>query len=400
MSRVQKAACGGKPAARIFNGQLLVIFGITFLAYANNSVFFSYYEYLHTTGIDPRLIGLLISVFSAASLVVRPLISPFIHSANARAWLYGGTLMVVAGLAAYSLAQSFWGMLAVRIFHGLAFVVMGTALMALTIDYIPAERSAQVFGLLAVVILVPNTIIPPVLPLLEKTLGGFNRVLLGFALVSLLVPALVRWLQRPPAGTTPQPRGSALSRREIWQDITDPGIAALLVAMLLFYSTHALVFFFLDGFGRSLGIRATGLFMTLATAGEIGVRLAAGGLFDRLDKTVVAGAAMVALAAAYLALGQVASEAGFFVLAVVLGLGWGVAMPVFNGLMFDVSSARLRAFNLNLGLQMFQGGFFLGPFIGGPVVAARGFTPLFNLCAVMGICAAGLVFFLKTRMGE
>ena len=54
-------------------------------------------------------------------------------------------------------------------------------------------------------------------------------------------------------------------------------------------------------------------------------------------------------------------------------------MPVFNALLLDVSGSRLRAFNTNLGMQMFQAGFFFGPFIGAPIVAGLGFSRLFEI---------------------
>ena len=38
----------------------------------------------------------------------------------------------------------------------------------------------------------------------------------------------------------------------------------------------------------------------------------------------------------------------------------GVAMPLINALAFDLSTPRLRAYNSNLGMQMFQGGFSWG----------------------------------------
>jgi predicted MFS family arabinose efflux permease len=391
------ARSAGRGASRaVWSRSFICICLVTFLAYANNSVFFSFYEYLKTLPIAPESFGLLIAVFSAVSLVVRPVMSPFVHSGNARRLLFAGTLMVAVALAAYSLALNFWSMLLVRILHGLAFVVMGTALMALTIDFIPRKRSAQIFGLLAIVILVPNTIVPPVLPLLDRSLGGFTGVLLFFALVTLLIFPLIKSLKKPAQDAVRgQAAESALTRQEIWQDIRDPAVAVLLIAMLLFFSTHALVFFFLDAYGRSLGISATGLFLTLATASEIGVRLAAGSLFDRLDKCLLAAGALLGLAVAYAVLGHVRGPVGFFILGGVLGVGWGIAMPVFNGLMFDMSAPRFRAFNLNLGLQMFQGGFFLGPFIGGPVAAKFGFAALFSVCA--GLSLLSLVFTVYLR---
>ncbi len=409
----------GKPvdSARsksIWSREFLFICLITFLAYANNSVFFTFYEYLKSLPVSPESFGLIIAVFSAASLIVRPILSPFIHPDNAGPYLFAGTVMVIAALVSYTIAISFWSMMIVRIFHGLAFVVMGTALMALTVDFIPKERSAQVFGLLAIVILIPNTVIPPILPLLSRIMGGFTGMLIFFAVVTVLVFPLVNALK--PNVTKKNIAGSfqntesagenlksghavgMLSREEIFRDILDPRVAALLVAMLLFFSTYALVFFFLDGYGRSIGISSTGFFMTIATASEIGIRLAAGSMFDRMDKCLLTSFTMFGLALAYALLGHVYGSYAFFALGGLLGVGWGIAMPVFNGLMFDISTPRFQAFNLNLGLQMFQGGFFLGPFIGGPVVTRWGFPVLFNVCAVMNLSALVFTFYLKKKL--
>jgi predicted MFS family arabinose efflux permease len=379
---------------RLFPKELILLFGITFLAYANISVFFRFYAYLNTLSIDPKWFGLLIGIFSAVSLIARPLLSPFFHAGNARRYLCIGAAMAVLSLAAYGLAQAFWGMVWVRAFHGLAFVVLGAALMTVTIDYIPKERSGQAFGLLSIIILVPNTMIPPLLPMLSQTLGGFTRVLLLFAAILLLIFPLVFYVKskdRPP-GEGPLTRSPGW--REILKNLQDPRIPLLLAAMLFLYCGHAMVFFYLDGYGRSIGIAATGFFLTLATVSEITVRVVAGSFFDRINKAHLMTGTMVGLSLGYLALALVGGKMAFFGLGAVLGLGWGVAMPVFNGMLFDVSIPQYRAFNTNLGLQMFQGGFFLGPFIGGTVVDHCGFTTLFYLCALLSLFSALLAYSL------
>jgi predicted MFS family arabinose efflux permease len=67
-------------------------------------------------------------------------------------------------------------------------------------------------------------------------------------------------------------------------------------------------------------------------------------------------------------------------------------MPVFSGLIFDISIPRTRVFNINLGMQMFQGGFFLGPFLGGFLVVHCGMSFLFYMCAAFSVISAGLIF--------
>ncbi len=381
----------------LWNRQMIFLFGATFLAYSNISVFFHFYAYMGTLGIDPRWFGLLISIFSAVSLAVRPVISPFFHTENARPFLLYGTAMVIAALISYSLAHGLWSLILVRVFHSLAFVILGTALMALTVLHIPKERSAQAFGLLAIIILIPNTIIPPALPFLSRHLGGFTHVLLLFAGITFLVFPFIMGIRPPQELSRGDPPARSLTLGEIREDLTSASLIMVLGAMLFLYSGYALVFFFLDGYGRSIGITDTGLFLTLATLGEIGVRLGAGSRFDRMHKPPLITLSMLGLTLAYAALAHVPGRTAFFGLGLLLGLGWGVAMPVFNGLLFDMSPPRVRVFNINLGMQMFQGGFFLGPFLGGPILVRYGFPSIFHMCAVLSIMSAGLIFMMERK---
>ena len=384
---------GIRPASSgIWRRDMLILYGATFLAYANISVFFQFVAYLGGLHIAPGWFGLIIGIFSAVSLIARPVVIPFIHSGNVRRFLGIGVFAAAASLAAYSASTGLWSMIAVRIFHGLAFVVLGAALMTIIVEHIPRDSSAQAFGILAVFILIPNTVIPPMLPFLERRLGGFTHVLMLFSLITALVYPLVLMIH-PKADThhTSAVR-NRLPLKDIVRNLKDIRIYSLLTAMLLLYCGHALVFFFLDGYGRSIGVHDTGFFLTLTSIGEIGIRLTAGNFFDRMNKVRLSIWTLMGLAAGYAALALVSSEIAFFTIGMVLGLGWGVAMPVFNSLIFDMSSPEFRAFNTNLGLQMFQGGFFIGPFLGAWTVQRWGFPPLFYLCAVMAIGAAVTVW--------
>ena len=366
--------------------------GAAFLAYANISVFFGFYDHLRTLPIDPAEYGVLIGVLAAVALIVRPIISPFFHAGNARSLLFLGTSLAVASLAAYSFADSFWSLFLIRILHGLSFAVVGTALMTLIVEVIPKNRSAQFFGYIAVVTLIPNTLVPPFLPFLGRVLGGFNQILLAFAALTLLMFPLL-WSLGKGSGEGNKKPPSALTGTEILEDLRDPQVLLLLLSMLMLYCGHALIFFFLDGYGKFIGVAYAGVFLTLSTVGEIGVRVVAGSIFDRWDKIRLSICTLVGLALCYLLLAHLHGMWLFFALGLLFGLGWGIAMPVFNGLMFDVSKPRFRAFNINLGLQMFQAGFFLGPILGAPLLEKWGYSMIYNLCAGMSLLAALLMFF-------
>ena len=375
----------------LWNRQFMVLMAVTFLTYANISVFFQFYDYLEAIAISPQWTGVIISTFAAVSLLVRPLVSPVFNAGNARPFLAAGTAMIMVALGSYSLTQSLAGLLAVRVFHGLAFVVMGSALTALMVQYVPQGGSAQFFGYLSIIILIPNTLVPSILPFLNRLLGGFQGVLLGFAVLTGMIFFMLPLLK--PAKTGPAKAHNRLTWPEIRENLTDKRVLFLLLAMLLMYCGHAVIFFFLSSFGQTRGIIHAGLFLTLATAGEILVRLIGGSFFNRMDKARLLAIILACLALAYAFLAGTGSLGPFLAMGAVFGLGWGIALPVFNGFMFDLSRPKFQSMNTNLGMQMFQAGFFFGPFIGAAVIPPWGFGALFYLCAALSLLGAVLLIF-------
>ena len=378
----------------LWNRQFMVLMAITFLTYANISVFFQFYDYLEDISMDPQWIGVIISTFAAVSLLIRPLVSPVFNAGNARSFLTAGTVMIIFALCSYSLTQSLAGLLAVRVFHGLAFVVMGSALTALMVEHVPKGGSAKFFGYLSIIILIPNTLIPSLLPFLNRLLGGFQSVLLGFGVLTGMIFFMLPFLKQAET----DPAKTDIHKRLTWPDIrenlTDKSVLLLLLAMLLMYCGHAVIFFFLNSFGQARGLIHAGLFLTLATAGEIMVRVLGGSFFDRMNKARLLGIIMACLALAYVLLANTSSLWKFLLTGAGFGLGWGVALPVFNGFMFDISQPRFQSMNTNLGMQMFQAGFFFGPFIGAAVIPQWGFGALFHLCAVFSALGAMLLLFI------
>ena len=186
-----------------------VLFNIAvFLAFINIAVFFSFEEYLRTLPINTQWFGLLIGLFSAVALVIRPFISPFSHPGNARGWISGGTLGVMAALAAYGWADTLWSMALLRLFHGAAHVILATALMTVIVQRIPPGRSGQAFGLLSIITLLPYAVIPPVLKVLMERLGGYPQVLTFFAGAMVLIfPLIFLKGSGPDAGTGAGPAG-------------------------------------------------------------------------------------------------------------------------------------------------------------------------------------------------
>ncbi len=391
-----RTASQATPPAAIWNRGFLAIMAILFIIFCNMAVFFQLYEYLHQLAVSPRWAGFIIGVFALVALLIRPFISPWLTPFNARRWLILGTLGVVVALLLYNLAQGSWSLVLVRVLHGVAYVVMATAGMAALVAVIPPEKSGQAFGIMAVVTLLPYAVLPPLVVALSRYFGDFLHVLNLTALMMLLILPLAWLMPLPRKGD-----GSRPPERLRWQDIkenlSDRRILGLLIASLFVFTAFTPVFYFIKSYAAILGIANAGWFFTISTGTEIAVRLVGGSHFDRWPKHRLLAAALLVLALSYLGLVLVSGHALFFTLAVGLGLGWGVALPMLNSLLFDLSAPRFKALNANLGLEMFQGGFFLGPYLGAWLLSGWGYGVLFASCAAA--CLAALLFLPMIKKG-
>lgn len=382
------------PSEKIFTKEFLALNGIIFLVFCNVAVFFQFQNYLQNElQLAPNHLGFLIGIFAFTALIVRPVISPFLHSDNARKWLLMSTVGVIVSLLLYYPATGFWSLTLVRVLHGGIYVVLATAALTKMMDSIPETRSGQAFGLITVITLLPYAVMPPLLDPLIRSFGGFLPVLLGTALLMIGVFPLLFLIK---AGPEKEGRvRQQFSRRELIENLKDPPILSLLLISLLVYTAFAPVFFFLKGYALKIGIANPGWFFTLSTAMEIAVRLVGGSLLDKGSKTRLLIYALAGLAGAYFLLAQRPGLSLFYGLGLFFGIGWGIAMPLLNGLIFDHSAPRFRAMNTNLAMVMFQGGFFLGPLMGGWILSGWDFEGVFYGCGFLILGALGLTVWAR-----
>ena len=389
---------GQGPRAPLWTRPFLAVNLIAFLVYCNMALFFLLFDQLRGMGLDPRQAGMVIAAFSTSVLLMRPFISTFMHAGNARLWMGLGASGVAVALAIYPLCASWKAFLILRVMHGLAYVVMATATMAAFSACVPQQRSGEAFGVMGVVTLLPYAVLPPLVAPLAVMVGGYMNLVALTAPVMLLVLPLMLWLG-PGMGAGPGQAPGRPGRREIMANLADPAVLSLLVLFLLLTTCFAAQFYFIAPFADARGIAQAGLFFTLSTCSEIGVRFGSRRWLDRLPKNRLMAAAVIWLAACFAGLALCSSQWLFIGLALANGLGWGVAFPLFSALLFDLSPPRLRAMNTNLGMVSFQGGLMLGPLVGGFLSAGLGFGGVFMLCA--GVClvvTVGLCF-LRVRPG-
>ncbi len=384
---------------KLLSREFIILGGLFFITSAVMAVFFQLQQYLASLGIDPGWFGFIIGADSLAALFLQPLLSPFLHSGNARKWMLIGLSAMITALFLYRPAVTIMPLVAVRMLTGAGFICFVSAMMAMIVDFIPAQKSGQAFGYLSLTRLMPYAVIPPFVGYLSVISGGFTVMLIYGACFIVLSLSLLLLIKSPAKiidKTNMKKQG--FTGREVLEDIKDRNVAILFLANLLLYSGYTAVFFFLKDYGIKIGIANPGIFFTIATAAMIGIRLLSGTLFDKLNKVSLTAWSLTGLTICYVALAHTHSQGLFYALSLLFGIGWGIVMPLLNALMFDLSQPRFRGLNLNLSLVFMQGSFFIGPFMGGFVMTTFGYGGLFYLCGTLSIITAGLTWLISYKM--
>src|SRR6185369_9916959 len=325
--------------------------------------------------------------------------SPFMNTDNApRTMLLGIAILIASGLC-YFYVHSFWGLIALRMFNGAGQFCLSAGAMALFVAVIPPEKSGQAFGLYSVAILAAYGGGPAIMDSLAAFIPTPPH---GYAAATLsLLPAVWIILQIRRRRNMRLQAASQTAHLPAWTDVRD-NLSQLPVALLLllnmsYFANWSSLFFLFKGFAQQQGLANVGAFFTVQMGLMIVIRLLAGRLFDRVNKVGLVGASFIIVAAGHLAMDHLPGVWGVPLVGAIFGRGMGMGYPRINGLMFEVSAAHFRSLNANLMLFAVQAGFFIGPVIGGALVANHGYHGYFLVSIALALAAVALSILLACQ---
>nr|WP_320114943.1 MFS transporter [uncultured Desulfuromonas sp.] len=350
--------------------------------------FVSFTEYLGYLGISTQAIGMILSFDALASLVFQLLLAPYVSNGNARRWLVLGVLCYATALVLMAQAGTVWQFSLLRLVQGCGLVFIQAPLVVMLIEFIPEGRSGEAFGVFTLIRLLPYTVIPVIIDLGVQQPGQFTTVLYLAAAVSLL-PVLAVFLPkgRIPAAVAHQATGL----RSVVDSFRSRPVLCLQLSTLLLFCGYSSIFYYIRAYGASVDLKNPAIFFSAASAAMILIRVLLLRAFDRYDKVTMSMIGMAAAMVSYALIPQFHQEGLFLGLAVLLGAGWGVAMPLQGAVLFDISAPEKRALNQNIFLAMVMAGFFVGPLFGGVLISALGYGVFFYAMAVLTLVSVLLM---------
>ena len=373
---------------------IVAIVIICFLITAPLSVLFSFNQYLTTNlHISQAQAGFIIAAFNLVSLIIRPIITPFLSDFKmAKRILKISLLFSFAAFMMYPLSKTLFMLYLTRVIHGFGYVLGMSALSALMVFFIPKNRSGAAFSIFTTATLCPVIFIPPILPYLENVLGDNPNVicLIGsFLIIGVPLLLLIKEKDR-----VSDEQNSRVPLSEWLQNfIKSPPLIIISLTTMGFYLGYATVFYFLIDYSV-LHKGNAGVFISTSMIISLLIRFSATFLLDKYSKSVLLSMALMVSVLGFLGLSYFTAPHYFLIISVLFGISWGFSPPLVSALIYDVSDDRFKISNVNMGLQMMDSGFLFGPLIGAQVLAHSSFTTLYILAALLTVTIAVLTLFV------
>lgn len=370
----------------------LVTPGYCFILAANFLLFFAFYLILpilpfyltEVFGANNAAIGVILSSYTVAALCIRPF-SGFLLDTFSRKPLYLIAYFVFVSIfAGYMLAGVLSLFIMFRVVHGLAFGMVTVAGNTIVIDVSPSSRRGEAIGYYG---LMNNTAmsIGPMVGLFLHDIYPFETIFLC-SLISGSIGFIMACLVKTPPKTPVEREPISLDRFILLKGI--PAGVSLLLLSIPYGMTTTYVAIYSKEIGIALN---TGLFFTFMAVGMAVSRLFSGRQVDkgRITQIISLGFYLVCtcffLLAACGKLMQINPEFTtvlFFIIPLLLGVGFGTMFPAFNSLFVNLAPHNKRGTATSTYLTSWDVGIGIGLTLGGYIAQHVSFdmTYLFGAC--------------------
>ena len=351
-----------------------------------------------TYGAGKDAIGLALAGYAVMALLVRPFSGYVVDHLPRKIVLLVSNFLFVACFAGYLAAGSLVAFAIFRSLHGAPFGATTVALNTVAIDSLPSSRRTEGMGYYGL----SNNIATAIGPVLAIWLLGVFRgrfellfvLSLGVSLLGLVLDAGVKLPQKQIQ--EPESKVVSLDRFFLLRGVPEA------VVTVLFAVCHSVVVTYVAIYGKQeLGITSgTGLFFSLFAIGLIISRLTGAKALreNRISRNASVG--IVVSFAGYLIFAVMRNEVGYFLSALVIGLGNGHWFPAFLNMFINLAENNRRGTASSSILTAWDAGSGLGVLAGGVLCEHFGYGPSFVVAVLVFAGGAAYYFFSVRRHFE
>ena len=320
-------------------------------------------------GADKTSIGAILSCYTIAALCMRPFSGYLLDSFSRKPLYLLAYFLFTMMFGGYMLAGTLTFFILCRIIHGFSFGMVTVSGNTIVIDIMPSSRRGEGLGYYGLANNIAMSIGPMTGLFLHDADVGYTFIFscsLGACILGFLCAYLVKTPYKAPVKREP----ISLDRFILLKGIP-AGISLLLLSIPYGMTTN-----YVAMYAKQIGITAsTGFFFTLMAIGMAISRLFSGKLVDKGMITQVIQAGLYLVCFCFFGLSACgwtvnwnlqATTMFFFVIALLMGVGFGTMFPAYNTLFVNLApnsqrgtatSTYLTSWDVGIGIGMVVGGY-------------------------------------------
>jgi MFS family permease len=364
---------------RLFSPRFFVMCGFTF------TVFLSAFQLLptapfriHDLGGSTFASGLFLGFLTYASAFSAPLTGAISDRIGRRRTLVVASGVILLCAIGYALTTSYRVMLALVVVHGVFWSGLLSASAAYMTSLLPERRRAEGIAYWGLSTVAAVAVAPPfAFWLLHR--GGWRWICISCASLNALMGAIAWTLDddRLPGDLSTSVPTSLIEWR----------VLVLSLTLFLYSFGYGAITSFSAVYADAIGVSPKSLYLTVIAVVILLTRPFSGGLADRIGYRRVFMPCLVLISAGLALLASGATRGSLVASAIVFGLGFGTAYPVFVAyVMRDVTAAR-RGAAFGAILAAFDTGIGTGSTSVGWLIERYGFSTAFGTAAVLSAIA-------------
>ena len=347
-------------------------------------------------GADKTSIGAILSCYTIAALCMRPFSGYLLDTFSRKPLYLLAYFFFTAMFGGYMLAGTLSLFILFRIIHGFSFGMVTVSGNTIVIDIMPSSRRGEGLGYYGLANNIAMSIGPMTGLFLHDASIGYTTIFccsLGACMLGFLCAYLVKTPHKAPVQREP----ISLDRFILLKGIP-AGISLLLLSIPYGMTTN-----YVAMYAKQIGITtSTGFFFTLMAIGMAVSRLFSGKLVDKGMITHVIQAGMYLVCICFFGLSacgwviewfQEATVAIFYLIALLLGIGFGTMFPAYKTLFVNLAPNSQRGTATSTYLTSWDVGIGIGMVVGGYIAEISTFKMAYFAGAILTVLS--LFYFIR-----
>ena len=370
----EQAAHAGKPAAKLWTRDLVLIILVNLCVFTNHIMSLSTFPfYIQSLGGSEAVAGICAAAFAFVAVIIRPFVGWWLDNGVRKVALVVGLLLLGAAPLGYVFVPVLSTSIAFRMLHGIGLSFSNSTTATVASDVICRPRFAEGMGYFGMATALASAIAPALgLSLMEGFgFGTLYAVAAGIAGLGLVLFTFVRTRKVNVSK-------KKLNLRTIINRDSLPATATMLVFMLTFGALEN----FVAIFAAENSLPSGSIYFIVMSVMLLVVRITLGKLVDQRGEAIFVYTCNAAMLVAFLLLALVPNTATYILSAVLAGYAFGGLEPSLQSMAVHTSTDETRGSANSTFLCGYDIGYGLGGGLAGSLITAMGYSSMWMIVSL------------------